>query len=256
MRRLLLLAPLALALAACGGGGDKSSGNPLADAADKTAAQGSELTSTSGKVVTPDQTLVLNGDGGFNHATNEGWQHYKVKVTGGTPDLDEITIGNVLWLKSPLFGNALPAGKEWIKLDLGKTTKELGFNAKGLLGTNAADVLKQLERTKTPVKELGKEEIDGVDTTHYRATIDPKPAAGDKVGKFTAPVYKPIEAWVDGDGLLRQVKVDYTTQVATNDKSRAHVTLTMKLDDFGSTVAVDPPAANLVVDATADVGSG
>jgi hypothetical protein len=30
----------------------------------------------------------------------------------------------------------------------------------------------------------------------------------------------------------------------------------MKLDDFGSTVAVAPPTANLVVDATADVGTG
>ena len=64
MRRLLLLAPLVLALAACGGGGgDSGSGNPLADAADATAEQGSELTTTSSTVVTPDQTLVLAGDG-------------------------------------------------------------------------------------------------------------------------------------------------------------------------------------------------
>ena len=41
MRRVLLLAPLVLALAACGGGGgDTGSGNPLADAADATAASG------------------------------------------------------------------------------------------------------------------------------------------------------------------------------------------------------------------------
>jgi hypothetical protein len=257
MRRLLLLAPLVLVLAACGGGGDEGSGNPLADAADETAAQVSELTTTNSKVVTPEDTLVLAGQGGYNHETAEGWQHYTVTVTGAKPALDEVSIGNVLWLKSDLFASILPAGKEWIKLDMTKATKDLGFNAKGLLSTTPGDVLSQLQRTKTPVQTIGEETIDGVDTTHYRSTVDPKkmPAA-DRLQKLTSPAYKPIDAWVDDDGLLRQVKLDYTTKVATNDAARAHVTLTMKLHDFGATVDVEAPAAGTVVDATAPAGVG
>jgi hypothetical protein len=258
MRRLLLLAPLALVLAACGGGGgDKGSGNPLADAADSTASQGSELTTTSSRVVIPGQTLVLAGDGGFDHETKEGWQHLTVDVAGAKPVLDQVLIGNALWLKSDLFSDIVPAGKEWIKVDMGKATKALGFNAKGLLGTSPGDVLSSLERTRTPVETVGEETIDGVETTHYRGTIDPKKVpAADRLQQLTAPVYKPLEAWVDGDGLLRQVKLDYTTRAYTNRAERAHVTLTMKLHDFGATVDVEPPAPGTVVDATAPAGVG
>jgi hypothetical protein len=257
MRRLLLLATLALALSACGGGGDSGSGNPLVDAADATAEQGSELTTTASTVVTPEQTLLLAGDGGYNHETVEGWQHYTIEVAGAKPVLDEIAIGNTLWLKSELFASILPSGKEWVKLDMSKVTKDLGFNAKGLLGTTTADVLRELGRTTTPVKTIGEEEIDGVETTHYRGTIDPKkiPAA-DRLAKLTSPAFKPIDAWVDDDGLLRQVKLDYTTKVTTNGTERAHVTLTMKLHDFGATVDVEAPAAATVVDATAPAGVG
>jgi len=257
MRRLLLLAPLVLALAACGGGGgDNGSGNPLADAADATAEQGSELTTTNSTVVTPDQTLVLAGEGGFNHETTEGWQHSTIEVPGGKPTLDEITIGDTLWLKSEIFGSILPAGKEWVKLDMSQMTKDLGFNAKGLLGTTTADVLHELGRTTTPVKTIGEETIDGVETTHYRGTIDPKARAVGRLEKLTSPAFKPIDAWVDGDGLLRQVKLDYTTKVATNGTERAHVTLTMKLHDFGATVDVGAPTAATTVDATAQAGVG
>jgi hypothetical protein len=261
MRRLLLLAPLVLVLglAACGGGGgaDKGSGNPMADAADATAAEGSELTTTKSAVVTPDQTLLLDGEGGYNHETTEGWQHYTVKVGTASPVLDEVSIGNVLWLKSDIFSDILPAGKEWIKIDMTKATKDLGFNAKGLLGTTTADVLRRLEQTTTPVKTVGEETIDGVETTHYRGTIDPKKVpAADRLQKLTAPIFKPIDAWVDDDGLVRQVKFDYTAKVSTSDTIRAHVTLTMKLHDFGSTVDVQAPAPATVVDATSPAGMG
>ncbi len=85
MPRWLMLAPLVLVLAACGGGkSTSSSDNPLVDAANATAEAGSEQDATSGKVTydTPDgrTTLVLRGDGGYNHTTDEGWQHLVVSV--------------------------------------------------------------------------------------------------------------------------------------------------------------------------------
>ena len=256
MRRLLVLVPLALALAACGGGGgSKGSGNPLADAADSTAEAASEGTTTTGTVTYGDIKLSLAGEGGYDHTTDEGWQHLVVSTPGGKPVLDQIFVKNVLWMKSPIFTESLPKGKQWVKVDVNTAGRDLGFNFKALMGQTPADVLKQLQRT-TNVKTIETEEIDGVETTHYRAAIDPKkiPAA-DNMQKLTASVYKPIDVWVDEDGRVRQVKFDYTARVAPSVTQRARVLLTMKLHDFGMTVDVEPPGTNLVVDASAPVGS-
>jgi len=67
--------------------------------------------------------------------------------------------------------------------------------------------------------------------------------------------YKPIDVWVDGDGLVRQVKLDFTTKAYTNMTMRAHIVLTMKLPDFGANVDVEAPDPATVVDATAPAGS-
>ena len=92
------------------------------------------------------------------------------------------------------------------------------------MGQTPADVLKQLQRTATPVKTIGTETIDGVETTHYRAAIDTrKIPAADKFQKLTRSVYKPIDVWVDGDGRVRQVRFDYTTKIDPAMAPRARV---------------------------------
>jgi hypothetical protein len=257
MRRFLVLGPLALALAACGGESTSGSGNPLVDAANATAEAGSESTATSGKVTLPEQTLLLNGNGGYNHTTDEGWQHLVLTVpNAGKPVLEEVFLKSVLWMKSPIFEQSLPKGKEWLKLDVNKAGRNSGFNFKALMAQTPADVLRQLQRTKA-VKTIGTEEIDGVEMTHYRAAIDPtKIPAADNMQKLSASVYKPIDAWVDDDGRVRQVTFDYTAKINPAQPPRARILLTMKLSDFGATVDVEPPAPSLVVDATAPVGSG
>ena len=53
---------------------------------------------------------------------------------------------------------------------------------------------------------------------------------------------------------MRQVRLDYTAKIDPATDIRAHVRLTMKLDDFGTTVDVEPPAADITVDATANSG--
>lgn len=257
MRKLLLLVPVALILVACGGGkSTESSGNALLDAAEATAAAESELTSMTGKVILPTRTLTLKGDGGYAHTTDEGWQHVDVSIPGaGDASIDEIFVKGVLWMKLDLFAEVLPTGKQWVKVDLATAGRGLGFNFKALMGQTPADVLKQLRRTATPVTTVGTEEIDGVETTHYRAAIDTtKIPAADNFQKLTTAAYKPIDVWVDEDGQIRQVKFDYTTKIDPAAPERARVLLTMKLADYGTTVDVVPPAANLVVDVSAPAG--
>ena len=251
-RTLLLLAPLVLVLAACGGGEDKGSGNPLVDAAEATAAAGSETTETSAKVTYPGTELDLEGQGGYNHATDEGWQTLTIRLPAGTGQMDQIFVRNMLCMKSEeIFGNTLPSGKQWLKYDVNKAGPDSGFNFKALLGQTPADVLWQLQRTAEPVQEIGPELVGGEEMTHYRATIDPrKVPRADNLQALSKAVYKPVDVWVDEDGRVRQVKLDYTARVDPAADLRGRVQLTMKLAGFGSAVDVQPPAAGLVVDST------
>jgi hypothetical protein len=256
MRRLLLLAPLAIALAACGGGGSEGSGNPLLDAADATVEAGSELTATTASVTYPNAKIALKGEGGYNHATDEGWQHMTLTVPTGTGQMDQVFLRSALWMKSAdIFGSDLPADRPWLKFDSNTANSESGFNFKGLMGQTPADVLKQLQRTDAAVTEVGTAMIDGVETTHYRAKIDPKKVPkADNLQRLSGLALKPIDVWVDGDDLVRQVRFDYTTRVYFDQPMRARVRMTMKLSDFGATVDVEPPPAKSVVDATEDSG--
>jgi hypothetical protein len=257
MLRLWLVALLVLVLVACGGKKASDESGPIATAVEKTTEEGSEKTTTTGSVVLAGQTLRFHGQGGFDHATQEGYQELDVSVPGGgTTSVDEVFIGNVFWLKSPLFENTLPSGKEWFKVDLARANRLLGFNFKALLGQTPDDALELLGRTAEPVTTVGEEEIDGVQTTHFRARIDPrKVPAKDKLQQLSAAVYQPVDVWIDGGDLVRQVRLDYTAKADPAKPQRAHAVITMKLGDFGLTVDVEPPPASLVVDAAASAGS-
>ncbi len=261
MRRLLLAAPLllvALVLAACGGSKSSDESGPIAAAVEKTVEQGSERTQTTGTVALTGQTLRFRGEGGFNHATEEGYQELDLTVPGGrVTSVDEVFIKNAFWLKSPLFDASLPSGKEWLKVDLARADKTLGFNFKALLGQTPDDALELLRRIAKPVTTVGEEEVDGVTTTHYRARINPRTIpAKDKLEQLTAAKYKPIDVWIDDEDLVRQVRLDYTAKADPAKPERARTTVTMKLGDFGLTVDVDPPPASSVVDATATAEVG
>jgi hypothetical protein len=249
---LLLAVP---ALAACGGGTSSKSTTPVADAVAETVKAPSEKVAITGRSTTVGQTLAFSGDGGYDHATDEGWLQLTLKVGSGKTSMDEAFVKQVFWIKSPLFDDTLPKGKKWLQVDLRKAGRNLGFNFKAFLGQTPGDALTQLGRTVDTPTELGTETIDGVETTHYRAPIDPKKVPrNDRLQKLTAAVYKPLEVWIDEDEHVRQVRLDFTAKSDPAKPQRGRTVVTMRLSDFGQTVDVEPPPASLVVDATDTVG--
>jgi hypothetical protein len=260
MRRLLALAlvPVVLAAAGCGGGDDGESTSPLADAVEETVKAPSEKVAVTGRSTLglPGRTLTFRGNGGYDHSTNEGWLHLTLVVAGGgKTSVDEAFIKNVFWIKSPLFAESLPPGKEWLEIDLRKANKNLGFNFKALLGQTPGDAITQLGRASERVTEVGTETVDGVETTHYRAPIDPtRIPPADKQQKLTKAVYKPVDVWIDEDDRVRQVRLDFTALSDPAEPERGRTVVTMKLFDFGETVDVEPPDPSLVVDSTDTVG--
>jgi hypothetical protein len=108
------------------------------------------------------------------------------------------------------------------------------------------------------VEEVGVEALDGVETTHYRATVDldravqQAPAeARDQVQaqidqiKAAGISELPIDVWIDGDGLPRKLGYDITVEA---EGQEVHTVLEMLFTDYGIEVDVTPPPADQVTD--------
>jgi hypothetical protein len=231
---------LPLLISACGGGGGATtvSGDPLAAATAAMAKQGSEKVAIQGTGDFQGQKLTLDGNGAFKG--DDGELHLVVGVGGlGSTNVDEIRQNGTIYLQSPLLATTL-AGKHWLKLTAGKRANFLGFDLSPLTDQTPSSVLAKLSGDGS-VSTVGKDTIGGVETTHYRKTLDVTEQGAD---------YKSVDAWVDDQGLVRKLQLDYDAHIDPTSKTPAHTVLTMTLSDFGAPVTVTPPAPSDTLDAS------
>jgi len=242
MRRVAVLPALAVAaaapfLAACGAGGL----DPVAKAADKATSAGSEHVVFSGYVVAGAQTIRLTGSGDFQASPRLGQASFS--MTGGpvNASLDEVVKGPVVYLKSSLLSRLLSQGKTWVSVNTDQLGAKLGANLGQFTQTNPADVLPALEKAGS-VKKLGTATIDGVQTTHYEAVVDPAKLPGISTLKTVHVNAFPIDAWIGtDDGLLRRLTMSETASAAGQS---ATTQWRMDFSNYGEPVTVTvPPAA-------------
>jgi hypothetical protein len=290
MRTLLaaLAAAGALAAGACGGSAPESAPAPpagtegaagaLVSAAAETASAGSSRVAfTFTTRLPPDvqqEPVTFTGEGAFDYANRKGRVTYdfgELFASLGLPAADDpveaIFDGTVLYMKFPLLSAFLPDAKPWIKLDPATLGAETGFDLSQLQQLGQSDptqFLDYLRATSETVEQVGTEQVGGVDTTHYRGTIeldrvaDQVPpdqqeqvrAALDKLIEQTGTAEIPVDVWVDGDGLVRRAELTYTAeiQVPGSDPEQSESVVTMEFSDFGTAVEVEPPLADQVTD--------
>ena len=231
MRRLpLFLAPLALA--ACGGGGGTSTpvtGDPLGVALSKTLAQGSEKVTMEGTVDLSGQSVSVKGDGAFNRSGGTLHLHLDLPAIGATT-VDELVVDKATWISSPLLASSLH-GKHWLKL---KGSTVLGFNVgvfAGVTPTSAFAVLKNDDKLAL----LGTDTLNGVSTKHYHVVLN-------MTNHDTR--YNSADVWVDGQNLIRRVKLDFNANIASAGGDKTHAILTIDYSDFGTAVTATPPPAS------------
>ena len=252
MRRLALLGMLALLAAGCGGGGGGSaSGKDIVQAAEKTAAAGS----LEANFTIAGQGLKGTGSGVFNTGTDHAGQlSMKVTASGREIPVDTVVIGDIFYMRSPVFRQATQGNKEWIKLDLGKLAKQRGLDLSSLLNASPTptNALAYLEGVGGDVQKLGTEKVDGVETTHYKVNTDLGRAAEKAKGSTRVALRRvisqsklktlPLDVWVDANGYIR--KVSYAEHAGRQQAAN----VTIELHDFGSPVSVKPPPSDSVVD--------
>lgn len=264
---LVALLVLALGLTACG---VSNTIDPVATAATKTQNAGGAKLAFSATISSPalPTPMTLSGEGVVDGDRGEvTLDMSQLLAQAGAPALSGATVrevflkedGNlVLYMESPLFAAFLPGGKRWLRLDVQKAGKKLGFDFNDLMGAasqNPAQALDMLQASGD-FDNVGAETIGGASTTHYRGTVDladlaaKQGVSGDAlehVMELGAQGRMPIDVWIGDDGLVRQVEL---TSSGKQDGVEVSVAIKIGMSDFGSTVSVTAPPAGEVFDAT------
>ena len=264
-----ILLALALALASCGDGGNSSQGT-LADAADRTLDTRTAALSVDATVEVdglPSARIRMDGDGQMDLERNLVQLELEAVVPEEDEriEMEEVMTGNgsVVYLRSPRFLEDLPDGKEWVKLDLVKASKELGVDSTALPQASQNDPAEMLRflRAVGRVRQVGWENLDGIATNHYKANVDVRrylevvPAGRradarrsvrrliDLMGG-TSTI--PMEVWVDESDLVRRIAMDMRTTVPGGSSMRMR--FDMRLFDFGSDVDIEVPDKDETID--------
>jgi hypothetical protein len=169
----------------------------------------------------------------------------------------------VIYMRLGFLASQLPGGKQWIKLDVSKLGKAAGLDLGKLLSGSQfqpSDLLGMLTSEGAKIHKLGPATVDGVATTHYRATIDLAKVLQSK--GLTSPLLNGITAqmktatadvWIGKDGLVRRVRVSYDVP---RGEEPMRVTMTMSLSDYGANLSITAPPSSQVFDATSFAQQG
>ncbi|HET7902638.1 MAG TPA: LppX_LprAFG lipoprotein [Candidatus Nanopelagicales bacterium] len=160
----------------------------------------------------------------------------------GSASVHEIVVDGSTYLQVRGI-DLLPA--VWVKADLGSGGADTD-NPLARLATSAGvdDLLAALREVGT-VQKVARQEVGGVPTTKYHATLDASSFLKDlpdlgglDLGAVTGAAAVPVDLWVDDEGRLVQLQ-------ATVGSGDSGVRVTLGLADFGVPVAVTAPAASL-----------
>jgi hypothetical protein len=288
-RSAALAAALAIAAAAtvtagCGGASTSSalSLDPVAAAATKTQDAGAARIRVAMAISAPQlgKALRMGGTGAIDGTSAQ--LNFKLasmlgqmglpSSMGSLSQLQHSTIkeialeengDHVIYMRLGFLSSQLPGGKQWIKLDVSKLGKAAGLDLGKLMsGTQfqPSDMLRMLTSEGAKIQKVGPATVDGVATTHYRATIDLAKALQSQglksplLNGITSQM-KTITAgvWIGKDGLVRRIHVSYKVP---HGPLPMRMAMTMSLYDYGAHVSIAAPPSSQVFDATSFAQQG
>ena len=169
---------------------------------------------------------------------------------------------NDLYMKIPGLGGSMGAeGRDWIKMTDPSMAEQFAQGQSGMFGAgaNAQSFLDGFLGAGATVEDLGREDVRGVPTNHYRGTVsaaeaatsgdtglsDAEKSALEKSLGGEADI--PVEVWIDDDGLVR--KMEMALSGTTYGLSAGETTtMTMELFDVGKPIEIKVPAKEKVLD--------
>ena len=188
------------------------------------------------------------------------------------PGFDEpwevVADGSTMYMRAPVFEMFGVSG--WLSMspeDMGTTAEEMG------LGPGSYDFTQTLESLRGVIGDpevVGEEEVRGVATTHYRASMDLSEALANAPAaqreELKAAFEKlestgdlgdaeiPGDIWIDEDDLPRRMRMEMDSMFAALGMDDGSMTMTMEMYDFGEDVDIEIPSADEVTPMTEVLG--
>jgi hypothetical protein len=279
-RTLRMLAALGagLALGACGAGSSQGAGSGgagatagndagriVAASADATNAARSARMSMTIAITEQGYSGAVTAEGAFDFANRTGaltMDMSAMRIPGVQGAIGLRVVDGVIYMNLGSMLGSTPEARQlfgdkpWIKLDVTKAGG-VGAAAGGFGGLGTSDPTSTLDALRgagSDVRVVGHDEVRGVETTHYHATIDLEraldklPAAQrDRAARAMQELGTgsvPADVWIDAQGRLRKLTM---TLDATTEGTHVGA-VTMELYDFGTPVDVQAPPADQVTD--------
>ena len=123
------------------------------------------------------------------------------------------------------------------------------------------DIFGFLKAVSGSIEAVGSEEVRGVETSHYRATLDPakltelvpaeqRKALGgvDDAARQAGIDELPIDVWIDADNRIRKLSIELDAKMPGSDAS-LEASFVVELYDYGTPLVLDLPPADEVADA-------
>ena len=207
----------------------------MAEAATKTAEHGSSRVEFTIAMNVGGESFDMTGSGAFDYLNPRGFLTYRMALPGlGDMRMDLRMIGMKMFMRMPaeLTGQALPGGKEWVGLDLGKSLERRGSGAstspsRAIRPRRSSTCVRRVATSARPARrgerraddalrrrmdfrkalDAGLDELELSDAEREQARKGMQ-AMIDQLGTTTVP----IEVFVDGDGMLRRLKMALATR--------------------------------------------
>jgi hypothetical protein len=264
VRRALLVVLAALAAAGCGGGG--ASFDPAASAATTANAKSAKLAFDT-SIDAAGQNVHMRGDGQVDFKQRAASMTFDVgdllRSSGVPATANEqwtiVTQGLIVYMRAPSLSRQLPGAKEWLKLDVEKLARSQNVNLgqfRQLTQNDPTQMLDYLKAASGKIDEVGKQDVRGVSTTHYRAKVDLDKVADQAPANlrktFRASIRSlkqglgtdkiPVDVWVDDQKLVRRLAEHLPIAGGGN------IDFSVDFYDFGTPVSVSPPPPSETLD--------
>jgi hypothetical protein len=173
-------------------------------------------------------------------------------VAPGAGTLSYIMTPDAMYMSVPAVAEQ-QVGASWLRMRYADLDEELGIDVQQMMSGQATDptaMLDQLHGVTDDIDDLGEEVIDGILTTHYRATIsrdaviantpeDSRAGVESLLETSGFPETYAVEVWIDGDNLVRRM----TTAMSMQGIDQA---ITVTWSDYGAPVDIQVPTESII----------
>jgi hypothetical protein len=241
---VVVIAIVAIVLAQ-GGGSDGGPLNAIAKAAEVTQREPggralihAHVTSSTAPVgITESGSLTFDDSGKARGTVTTRGYAASEEVT-----VESIAEGTTTYMSSDEF-KSIPEGKKWIELDLSSVAAAAGSSTSAASGpTEGLKILETVENAE----EVGKEDIDGVPTTHYTGTL---PVAKEVFGVKLHVSNPEADVWIDAQDRVRRLHMVVSGTLGESEESST-TDMTMDYVEFGRVPKIEIPPADEVFNAT------